>query len=1042
MWPQTLEMSRDECRGMLRRLELESYSHLVSVFRAQGSLSEPKAKLLEELRQMFHITQERHRAEVRRATNDEQLCTIAENVCGPNTWQEWSREGRRPYPLLPRISPQTALAIVANDLAAKAYAENAKLAAPGETGASYSDALLDQATYSHLRHGMNKRQEPHVVMDEPFKVPDLPSEIKKATLKRKENDAGDAKPNKRRSTHHDKQHGQTQQLSSSQLSAGGKDEDGQMAPLEQRPSARTLQQRYFYQQQQKHKQRMASKKGPSNRLGANSGVAGVGANTKPAKSGRRRAQKQLQQQMQQKQQQHQQQEQHQHPLPHQQHKVLLPLGPPPPAGESPATAHPNANHLVQPHVEYILDEALKSVAATKLKTIPAARVVYGPPEVLSPTSTRAFINSPIVFKEKLSPTPQAVAVPVSVPLPVLQQQLSTPVKKYIVEERQSIVVGGSQSVAAATTAPANVSTANLPLAPQIISVQQIAAPPKLRTTSTASGSGTTTTTTILPTGTKLTPKKINLLDKHQLPSMPNTASVRILPIEQQQTAPISIPAPSISNLTSSKSPATAATVQKYIVDDRVPSQGQSITTPLSSSASAVNIIKNIPASSLNNTLITPLSSATVTLPVATPLFRKASATTTAATTTAAGGGSLSTPQILGNIKLTSGSAIKHVPSSALRNIKICSPNGKVFLQPAKLHAGSIIHKLNTTNVGAAGSGGVTVSSANLSPTVSVTPTSPQSSPQRITIQKMQLLTSTQMMSSAGGSVVSSSSIASGQGAKVKPTTLTLSSTGVGKNNLVFLPTSGMRAVTLASSKPKSGAELLAAKPNVLVIGPSSSANVANNAPQAPQVTTPTSILGKTKAHQLITEDTPIDIINMPIIVADNGTTETTKTTVKAAPMMVLNATDWEMELDQASKATAVTTTTPTTTISNDSKGKQSLDDAIMEHIVEELKDSNTQLKHRIIELHDDADGAIEYMDMELEQPIEIECTSNISPDSMTGNATRRTTTTTTSLKATIVPPLVQEQKKLVEATTTTAATGAAAGAAAAAESTTMKATTF
>lgn len=58
--------------------ELESYSHIISVFRAQGSLSEPKAKLLEELRQLFHITQERHRAEVRRAANDEQLCTIAE----------------------------------------------------------------------------------------------------------------------------------------------------------------------------------------------------------------------------------------------------------------------------------------------------------------------------------------------------------------------------------------------------------------------------------------------------------------------------------------------------------------------------------------------------------------------------------------------------------------------------------------------------------------------------------------------------------------------------------------------------------------------------------------------------------------------------------------------------------------------------------------------------------------------------------------------------------------------------------------------------
>lgn len=58
--------------------ELESYSHVISVFRAQGGLSDNKAKLLEELRGIFHISQERHRAEARRVANDEQLCTIAE----------------------------------------------------------------------------------------------------------------------------------------------------------------------------------------------------------------------------------------------------------------------------------------------------------------------------------------------------------------------------------------------------------------------------------------------------------------------------------------------------------------------------------------------------------------------------------------------------------------------------------------------------------------------------------------------------------------------------------------------------------------------------------------------------------------------------------------------------------------------------------------------------------------------------------------------------------------------------------------------------
>lgn len=59
-------------------LELESYSQVISVFRAQGGLSDAKAKLLEELRGIFHISNERHRAESRRVANDEQLATIAE----------------------------------------------------------------------------------------------------------------------------------------------------------------------------------------------------------------------------------------------------------------------------------------------------------------------------------------------------------------------------------------------------------------------------------------------------------------------------------------------------------------------------------------------------------------------------------------------------------------------------------------------------------------------------------------------------------------------------------------------------------------------------------------------------------------------------------------------------------------------------------------------------------------------------------------------------------------------------------------------------
>lgn len=124
MWPLTLDMTRDECRGILRRsgkyerkknarekqfacswnlctvfileakciclenginygcwwfpTELETYSSVVSTFRAQGGLSEAKVRMLRELREVLHISQERHKAEARRVANDERLCTVAE----------------------------------------------------------------------------------------------------------------------------------------------------------------------------------------------------------------------------------------------------------------------------------------------------------------------------------------------------------------------------------------------------------------------------------------------------------------------------------------------------------------------------------------------------------------------------------------------------------------------------------------------------------------------------------------------------------------------------------------------------------------------------------------------------------------------------------------------------------------------------------------------------------------------------------------------------------------------------------------------------
>ncbi|CAH2067339.1 unnamed protein product, partial [Iphiclides podalirius] len=120
-------MTRDECRQTLRRLELEAYSKMISVLRAQGALEENRKKLLEELRAVLHISNDRHSAEARRVSNDELLATIAEQLAGPNTGLAWISEGRRRIPLLPRGIPQTAYTEIADKAAEAAAAENREL---------------------------------------------------------------------------------------------------------------------------------------------------------------------------------------------------------------------------------------------------------------------------------------------------------------------------------------------------------------------------------------------------------------------------------------------------------------------------------------------------------------------------------------------------------------------------------------------------------------------------------------------------------------------------------------------------------------------------------------------------------------------------------------------------------------------------------------------------------------------------------------------------------------------------------------------------
>jgi hypothetical protein len=53
MWPKLLDLSREDSKRILRRVELDAYSGVVSAFRAQGDLSKDKKKLLQDLQHIL-----------------------------------------------------------------------------------------------------------------------------------------------------------------------------------------------------------------------------------------------------------------------------------------------------------------------------------------------------------------------------------------------------------------------------------------------------------------------------------------------------------------------------------------------------------------------------------------------------------------------------------------------------------------------------------------------------------------------------------------------------------------------------------------------------------------------------------------------------------------------------------------------------------------------------------------------------------------------------------------------------------------------------
>jgi len=133
MWPKYLDLKEEECLGILRKLEMVAYSSVVSALRAQGDLTKERRKVLHELSVVLNVSIDRHKAEIRRAVNDETLSTVSARISGANSGSEWAREGRRIIPLLRRGTPITRFTGAATKAKADLEGHNKKLLPPSKT---------------------------------------------------------------------------------------------------------------------------------------------------------------------------------------------------------------------------------------------------------------------------------------------------------------------------------------------------------------------------------------------------------------------------------------------------------------------------------------------------------------------------------------------------------------------------------------------------------------------------------------------------------------------------------------------------------------------------------------------------------------------------------------------------------------------------------------------------------------------------------------------------------------------------------------------
>lgn len=845
-------------------------------------------------------------------------------------------------------------------------------------------------------------------------------------------------------------------------------------------------QRYFHHKQQLTKQKMAKK---ANAAAAAAAVNNHTSNKRqatPAKSGRRANQKLLLE--------HQQMALKQMQLTEQQSQSMSPSGAvhvdltTQPVGSSVLTQQQSDMQFLSyatqnvPPQQILMDEQSAALASAQaqLHVLPSANQAPAPATLVTPLSSTSASSTPQIAASKrdisknlnklqqmqqnqiqTNTTPPSAAhtgSPTFIPSHDIQTSLgtiissssaagktpekslisTTPVQKYIVEERQpgvSTAPGSIVSLQNAQNASATSAT-NLQSAAHIIQVSnasvqqsQIMALPQF---SAAATKLRAVNTTLIAPGAKISPttnKKITTITSplspinagalHELANVASTQSQVLHIVETSQaggnsnnptntgstfTSTLHTPpaviqiqnnnqstgggvasGSDIAQPASTQSKVLTTTILPLVLSGSCNANpisssainntsiilGSSPTTPGSgggvsmssivSSASSTTtttgtttIIKNLPSTMVlnaNTTTMTPVTlTGTIfsTLGAGATVFRKPQnliKTSAAATSTASKSPTSGGPHILSNVKLTpmnvttstAGTSLcstnptfKNVlpsTSSMVRaSVKICqSPNGKVLIQPAGLVDGSKM-KLNTSSL-------PHKILPNASATTgTVTSASGGGGGQRIAIQKVQIIPAP-LGSPAGTTTIQTA------GSNLNAKTSTLS----GKSNMIFMPTSGttnVRPVTLSKMgnnillKSSANTQLVtspdgnAAKANIVVLGQSIQS-------QATSTTLKDSLNQKLEINNsFINEDAPLDILNMPIVMAgvpgastadtvtvlsggnimennSNTTTSATPIIVEQAPQqqsssttqqqqtVILGATDWEMELDQA-----------------------------------------------------------------------------------------------------------------------------------------------